>query len=483
MKRRRFIKRSATFGGLFFLRPHTLFSNTKSDASSWHIEQFQDKRLAHYSYAVVAGKEIVLIDPERDPQKYIHFAEQQQAKIVGVIETHPHADFTSSHLEIQRRLKAKVYTSNYSKTFYSSTPVRDGEIIALSNGVKLRAIHTPGHAPDHLAIVLHAEGTDKAVFSGDALLIGDVGRPDLRDYNNDVLNQRRRLAEQMYDTIHTKFNALADDVIVYPAHGAGSLCGKSIKDAPSSTIGIEKKSNPAFLQKDKPKFVDALLNDLPFVPKYFPFDVNANLHGLPDLAQSIAQIPRLELNYQPKADNLVIDSRPEDIFKSAYQPNAINLQRDGKFETWLGSIIGPDKRFYVSAENETALDELLLRIAKIGYETKVAGAYVYDKVNGDKWPSLNTAQFDPANGQYTIIDVRTDKEFKDEPVFANAIHIPLQELEQQINRIPTDKPIVVSCSSGYRSAAGSTIIKARLPQSEVFDLGKAVNQYKKDSHK
>lgn len=481
MKRRQFITGTAAIGGLAILKPGTLFG-AAADEKAWHIEQFQDKSLSHYSYAISVGKQIFLIDPERDPKKYTDYAKRINAKITSVIETHPHADFASSHLELQRSQGAKIYASSLSKATYPFIPLYDGQLINLNKSIKLRAIDTPGHAPDHVAIALHVNNKDIAVFSGDALLIGDVGRPDLRDYSNDIDAQRQRLAEKMYTTIHQKFNALADDVIVYPAHGAGSLCGKAIKDAPSSTIGEQKAENPAFQIKDKTAFVAALLNDLPFVPKYFPFDVGSNLKGFANLEQSIAKVPLLPETFKPATNEVLIDARPENLFKASYIDGAVNLQREGRFETWLGSIISPDTHFYVTAENTEALNDLIYRTSKIGYEGNLKGAFVYSGQADEKWTTFNTAQFNPAGNEYTIIDVRTDKEYKEQPLFKNAINIPLQDLEKELAKVPADKPVLVTCASGYRSAAGSSLIKKHLPQLNVYDLGKAVKQYKNIEH-
>jgi hydroxyacylglutathione hydrolase len=476
MKRRKFIN-VAGIGALTVLVSERVFSKNIKSPAKWHIEQFKDKGLAHYSYAVLANGKIIIIDPERNPQIYYDFAKQNNATIIGVIETHPHADFASSHLEIHKSLGATIYTSSLTKPAYPFTPFDDGDIIKLSDAVSLRSVFTPGHAPDHVAAVLQENGKDIAVFSGDSLLIGDVGRPDLRDYSNNVLAQRKRLAGLMYHTIHEKFAKLDDGVIVYPAHGAGSLCGKAMRDAPSSTIGYEKQNNYAFEPRSEDEFVKLLLSDLPFIPKYFPYDVGLNVQGVPDINAGTLGVNVLQKNYRPAANALIIDGRDAGLFKNSYLTGAINVQDSSKFETWLGSIVGPGIPFYLTAANENDVSVLINKTAKIGYETNIAGAFVYDELNGNKFTAFNTAAFNPDNDNYTIIDVRTEKEVKEDKIFKNAINIPLQDLNARISEIPTNKPILVNCASGYRSAAGSSIIKKYLPNQEVFDLGKAVTQY------
>ena len=482
MKRRKFIVDIAGLGALSLLSPGRVLGNT-NNVKGWHIEQFKDKGLAHFSYALLAGQKIILVDPERDPQQYYDFAKANNAEIVGVIETHPHADFTSSHMEIHRSRKAVIYASSLSKPSYPYNKFDEGSTIKLSDQVTIRSLYTPGHAPDHIAALFQVDGKDVAVFSGDALLIGDVGRPDLRDYAKDVQAQRKKLAGMMYHTLHEKFAKLADDVIVYPTHGAGSLCGKAIRDANSSTIGEEKRSNYGFQIKNEAEFIQTLLSDLPFIPKYFPYDVGLNVKGAPDFLQGVGNVKKLQKNFLPAAGSLVVDGRPAAVFKKSFIKNAINIQEGGKFETWLGSVIAPDQVFYLVAGTESSLAELTRKAAKIGYELNITGAFVYDDLNGEHFDQFNTSNFDPDKKEYTIIDVRSPKEVKEEVIFKDAINIPLQDLSSRISEIPTNKPILVNCASGYRSAAGSSLIKKYLPGQEVFDLGAAVTAYENNQAK
>jgi glyoxylase-like metal-dependent hydrolase (beta-lactamase superfamily II) len=211
---------------------------------------------------------------------------------------------------------ATIYASSLTRPAYPFQPFDDGQVVKLSDKVSLRSLYTPGHAPDHIAVVLQDSGKDIAVFSGDSLLIGDVGRPDLRDYSNNVLAQRKKLAAMMYHTIHEKFAKLDDDVIVYPAHGAGSLCGKAMRDVPSSTIWYEKAHNYAFESRSEDEFVQLLLNDLPFIPKYFPYDVALNIRGVSELKPEISAVKTLDKNYHPGNNELIIDGRSAAVFKN-----------------------------------------------------------------------------------------------------------------------------------------------------------------------
>src|SRR5688572_30460859 len=307
MKRRHFVGNLAGLGLATVGINFRLNGQNMVLSENYSIEQIEDKGLAHFSYAVMADKRIILIDPQRNPQVYYDFALANDARIVGVIETHPHADFVSSHLEIHRKLGVPIYSSSLTKSEYPLTSFDEGVVIKLSEKVSLRSLYTPGHAPDHIAVVLLENGQDMIVFSGDSLFLGDVGRPDLLDYSKESDKQRRHLAGLMYDTIHNKFAKLDDDVVVYPAHGAGSLCGKSIRKALSSTIGYERKTNYAFEERTKDDFVGLLLTDQPFIPKYFAYDVQLNHRGAAEVRESIDKIKALPRNYRPKSNAILID--------------------------------------------------------------------------------------------------------------------------------------------------------------------------------
>jgi hydroxyacylglutathione hydrolase len=449
------------------------------------IKQFEDKNLAHYSYAIVSNGEMALIDPARNPQPYYDFAKQHNAKITAVIETHPHADFVSSHLEIHNTTSATIYVSKLLGAEYEHQTFDEGDAIVLGN-ITLKAINTPGHSPDSISIVaLDEKGKENAVFTGDTLFIGDCGRPDLREHAGAITATRAALAKQMFDSLRNKLMTLPDEVLVYPAHGAGSLCGKGLSEQNTSTIGAEKISNWSLQNLSEQEFVNELLADQPFIPKYFPWDVGINKKGADAYATSILKVHQRETVTSEEFANslnpdiLIIDSRPQEQFKKAYLKNAINLMNDTKFETWLGSIVNPDEQFYLIAENDMVLNQLIERSAKIGYEQQIALAFVMDYGNTEMnlFDSDNLKDNEDA---FTIIDIRNQSEVKNNKIFTNAIHIPLHELRERTNEIPVHKPIVVHCAGGYRSAAGSSIIKSKLNgTTQVYDLSEAVKQFQK----
>ena len=241
-----------------------------------------------------------------------------------------------------------------------------GDILKLGNAV-LRAINTPGHSPDSITIVA-SENETTALFTGDTLFIGDVGRPDLREKAGNMQAKREELAEMMYDTMQNKYSDLPDDAIVYPAHGAGSLCGKGMSDASSSTLGDERKNNWAFQKQSKEEFMDTLLDGQPFIPSYFSYDVEVNKKGAPVLEPVLSEIPFAE---NAIADGLIIDTRSEEEFKKSHIEGSFNIQAvsdNAKFETWLGSIVEPNEKFTLVISNKDDRSKLLNRVSKIGYE-------------------------------------------------------------------------------------------------------------------
>jgi len=254
------------------------------------IEQFYDDNLAHASYVIISNGDAAVIDPARDPYPYLDFISKNEAQLKAIIETHPHADFVSSHLELHKKTNADIYVGKLVGVFYPHKGVEDGDEIILGS-IRLKFILTPGHSPDSISIIVYnKDNKPYALLSGDTLFVGDVGRPDLRESAGNISKKREELAGAMFDTVQTKLKTLNDDILVYPAHGAGSLCGKALSDARFSTIGREKTQNYAFQISDKTEFINSLLQDQPFIPAYFGYDVELNRIGAPDFYESINAI-------------------------------------------------------------------------------------------------------------------------------------------------------------------------------------------------
>ena len=440
------------------------------------IRQFEYKPLAHFSYALVSDGEMAIIDPERNTLQYYVLAKENEAKIVAVIETHPHADFVSSHLQIHKETDATIYNSEKLGAGYPHKPFDEGDSLKIGK-VTLRAINTPGHSPDSITIVA-AEGRETVLFTGDTLFIGDVGRPDLREKAGNMTAKRKELAEMMYDTIKNKYNDLPDEALVYPAHGAGSLCGKSLSSDNSSTLGNERLGNWAFKKQSKEEFIDTLLDGQPFIPSYFGFNVDINKAGAETLRTALATIP---FKMNASAKGLIVDTRAKEDFKRGHLYGSINIQatsEEDPFETWLGSIIEPGEKFHLVIENPVDMETAMNRIGKIGYEEQLQSVLTLDGQELARNKQLNLQDFEASPEKYTIIDVRNKSEVDDGKFFDSARSYPLNDLRKTANEIPTDKPVVVHCAGGYRSAAGSSILSTRLKDTTVYDLGEAVRQFK-----
>lgn len=448
------------------------------------IKQWEDANLAQFSYAILSDceKKIVLIDPARNPQQYVDYAKENNAEITGIIETHPHADFISSHLELSQLTGATIYTSSLIDAAYPHTAFDHGHIMELGK-IKLTALHTPGHSPDSISVLLEHDGKQKAVFTGDTLFIGDCGRPDLREGAGNLRGTRLELAKSMYYSLREKFMPLNDDVTLYPGHGAGTLCGKGLSKANSSTIGQEKQTNWSLQAMTEEEFVHALLSDQPFIPAYFPYDVDLNRKGAPSFKESIASV-KIGDTIKTEADVtrlnndiMIVDARPEKEYKQGHLPQSVNLMEGAKFETWLGSIIKPGEPFYLAGKSTEQLQTLIERAAAIGYEPQIKEAFVLEYATQSE-PVIDINAFKENLDDYTIVDVRNGSEVKEGKPFKNSISIPLPEVRNRVEEIPTDKPIVVHCAGGYRSAAGSSIIKSALDvKVKVFDLSEAIKEF------
>lgn len=442
------------------------------------IEQFFDKGLAHLSYVLISEGEAAIIDPARDASPYYQFINRSGAKIKFIIETHPHADFVSSHLEISKAKNGVILTSKLTGARYPHKTFDDGDEVMVGL-VKLRAINTPGHSPDSICVTVEVDQKVKAVFTGDTLFIGDVGRPDLRESVGNLQLKKHELAGMMYDSLRQKLMALPDATIVYPAHGAGSFCGKAMSQELSGTIGQQKMENYAMQPMAKEAFIDLLLEEQPFIPKYFPYNVEVNREGAEELSSSIKKVNRVTpLDYKPS--KIIIDTRTGSKFKTGHFHGAINIPNGGKFETWLGALISPVERFDLISDSELELDEIIKKSAKIGYEALIDKAVVMNS-----FPEINYADLDPDylkknEDRFTIVDVRDRTEIKSGKIFPHSIHIPLAELIERKMEVPVDKPIIVHCAGGYRSAIAYSIL-ATLRNSDIFDLGEAIKMFSNNS--
>ena len=444
------------------------------------IKRFYDSALAHASYAIVSDGKIALVDPSRDPQAYYDFAAEKKAVIVAVLETHPHADFVSSHLQIHQDTGADIRINELMGVSYPHIPFNDGDTMSLGS-VTIKALHTPGHSPDSNSyLLMNEQGEQSALFTGDFLFIGDIGRPDLREHAGNIQEAREDLARKMYQSIKNVLPNVADTVNIYQAHGAGTLCGKNLSDKPSDTLGNQRKTNWALQSMPEEEFVKTLLADQPFIPKYFTYDVEMNRKGADALEDTVARVPVVSGAEEVQPGVLIVDTRDEPEFKKGHLPHSINIQcgPSDKFETWLGSIVDPGEEFYVVAASEEQKNEAVRRAAKIGYESQIKGALVSDAYGSSGIKALDIDTFAANKDDYYIVDVRQLNEHEDDAIFADSLHIPLAELRERAGEIQTSKPVVIHCAGGYRSAVGASVLSAMRPDLTVYDLGVAVHGFK-----
>lgn len=435
-----------------------------------YFKQFYLGCLAHASYLIGSGDEAAVVDPQRDVEQYIDAAETQGLEIKYIIETHLHADFVSGHRELAARTGAEIVFGEKSDATFPHLAVRDGDELQVGK-VRFRIIATPGHTPESISIlIIDSEASEEPpkVLTGDALFIGDVGRPDLvgsKGYAAETM------AGMLFDSLHNKLLSLDDAVEVYPAHGAGSMCGRNISNKTSSTIGEQRRTNYALKPMSKDEFVKMMTTDLPDAPAYFPRDVEINRTG----AMALDELPR-PAALSPEAANrlaqqghLVLDVRTAAAFGNAHIPGAINIGLGGQFASWAGSLIAADAAIVLVADDAAGVDEAVTRLARVGIEQVKGhlggGMYAWDKV-GLATETISQMPVDELRGRIDehtdlqIVDVRRPVEYASGHV-PGAVNAPLAQLEKEAARFNPDKPTAVICASGYRSSSAASLFAKR----------------------
>lgn len=434
------------------------------------VHQYFDQYLAQYGYLIQSGKDAAVVDPARNVEPILDQLQREGLTLKAIIETHPHADFVSGHLELHQVTGAPIRISKLLGASYEHQTFDTGDRIPLGH-ITLEALNTPGHSPDSISILVRDEqNIPQVLFSGDTLFVGDVGRADLREKVGNIQAKREELAGMMYNTVQQILKPLPDHVQVYPAHGAGSLCGKALGTAPSTTIGAERINNPAFAEQTKAEFIRILTQGQPMIPMYFGFDVDTNRRGAPSMRQSLATLPTLE---KPPADLLVVDTRSVTAYNRGHVAGALHIAESGqRFETWLGTIVKPQEPFVVIVEDESRRIPVLERIASIGYEGQVQGVLVGTSGPTQSHP-LNLTDLRNNAANYTVLDVRQAYEFESDPLFSHAINIPLSELRERIAELPVNRPIAIHCAGGYRSMVAESLVSPKVSV-PVYDIGEDV---------
>ncbi len=444
-----------------------------------YFEQFYLACLSHASYMVGCGSVAAVIDPQRDIGIYLEEANKHAFKIEHVIETHLHADFVSGHRELAALTGAKIYVGTGSGATFPHVPVEDGDEIAFGSA-KLRFLETPGHTIESVSIVVtdfERSPEPWCVLTGDTLFIGDVGRPDLSPGLTP-----QQLAGMLFDSLHAKLLALPDSVLVYPAHGAGSLCGRQMSSERSSTIGQQRISNYALRAHDKETFVQLLTAELPERPGYFALDAEINRSGAVPVAELPPPPPLRpgELIEKQRAGAVVLDTRPTQQFGAAHIPGSIQIGLAGQYASWAGMILGLGLDILIVAEDDERVAESRLRLARVGIE-RVTG-YLADGIAGwireglpvERAPQISVDQLygllSESPKDLQVIDVRRPVEWQEGHVGGAALK-PLNKLSSMLEDLDSSVPLAVYCRSGYRSSIGASLLQRAGFQQVVNVIG------------
>ena len=441
------------------------------------IEQFFLGCLAHASYLITSDGIAAVIDPQRDVDLYIEFAKQHDLKIEHIIETHLHADFVSGHHELAERTGARIYLGADAHATFPHIAIKDGDTLQFGNA-GFNFLHTPGHTIEGVCAVLTdlaSPARPRAVFTGDTLFVGDVGRPDL---SGDHTPQE--LAAMLYRSLHEKLLKLPDDIEIFPAHGAGSLCGRQMGSERSSTIGKQRRTNYALLARSEEEFIHLLTDSLPPRPEYFGRDVELNRHG----ASSINDLPAPKPLSAPDVLGLqsegaiVLDTRPAMEFAVAHVPGSVHIALSGQYASWAARILGLDKHIVLVGEDADQLRESQLRLARVGIEH--VDAYLDGGITGwlkggyelDYIPQVSVQELaeleEKEKDHLAILDVREPGEVET-GAFENSIRIPLGQLVGRTSELDPGKLLIVHCKGGYRSSIASSILR-RAGLREIADL-------------
>ena len=414
------------------------------------FKQFYLGCLAHASYLIGAEGEAAVVDPRRDVDEYIAEADAHGLTIRYVIETHLHADFVSGHRELAERTGATIVIGREANAEFPHLAVSDGDRLQLGD-IALDILTTPGHAPESICILVNRE----KLLTGDTLFIGDVGRPDLAGGAGYTPEQ---MAGMLYDSLHEKLLKLDDAVEVYPTHGAGSLCGKNISKETWSTIGQQRRFNYALQPMPKEEFVRMVTADLGEAPRYFSHDVVTNRRG----ARALGDIPRparLTAEEVAEWDGIVLDVRAPDAFCAAHIPGSMSIGLGGQYASWAGSLIAPDTKIAIVADNERQIDEAVMRLARVGLEN-ARGALLFEEwsLPTSTTQQITVHELDAMRSRVQLIDVRRIGEYRD--VHAEgAKHFALHELEAKAERLDPSQATAVICASGYRSTIATSILE------------------------
>jgi hydroxyacylglutathione hydrolase len=430
----------------------------------FRIVQFTLGVLSHYSYVLVSGPDALAVDPGRDIDAYLDFAHKNGLTIKGVFLTHSHADFVAGHIELAHTVSCPIYTSATSGAHYEHKAMKEGDEIAVGEAL-VRIVETPGHTPDGLCgYVSSKQKPDQpaAIFTGDTLFVGSIGRPDLLEGKMTAAS----LASMAYDTWHDKLSKAGDDAVIFPAHGAGSLCGAHLRDEPFSTIGAEQASNPYFQHPGRNEFIAAVLEGLPEAPQYFAHNAAMNREGPPLVNWNVplpAEIGATQDLLDPDR-SYVVDIRNPADYATGHIPNSVNIALRGRFESWVGRMVPWGARLVLHGP-EPDLKEALRRLHRVGYTADVLTIDSYAKAS---LPNARVTLVQPrelyeqmqAGTAPVIVDVRLPEEWMGLRI-GTVVNLPLDHLAQLAGKLDPALPTMTVCNSAYRSSMGVGVLERR----------------------
>ena len=437
------------------------------------IEQIYTGCLAQGAYYLECDGEAAVIDPLREVEPYIQKADRNHAKIKYVFETHFHADFVSGHLDLSKKTGAPIVYGPTAKPNFDAIVAADGQEFKLGKAV-IKAIHTPGHTMESTCYLLTDEtGKQVGLFSGDTLFIGDVGRPDLAQKVVADLTQEK-LAAHLYDSLRNKVMPLADDIIVYPAHGAGSACGKNMSKETTDTLGHQKETNYALRAGlSKEDFIKEVLTGLMPPPKYFPLNVLMNIQGYDSIDEVLSRglhsmSPEAFETAATETGAIILDTREPQIFAKGFIPNSINIGVDGQFAPWVGALIPDIKHEILIVCEPGREEEVITRLSRVGYDHTIGflqGGFEEWKKSGKETDHITSITADELSEimkseKPNILDVRKNSEYKSEHIL-DAENTPLDFVNDSMAQIDKNKNYYVHCAGGYRSMIFTSILRAR----------------------
>lgn len=436
-----------------------------------NIEQIYTGCLAQGAYYIVSNGEAAIIDPLRETQPYIERLKKDGVILKYIFETHFHADFVSGHVDLSKKTNAPIVYGPTAKPEFEAIIAKDQQVFSIGN-IKIKVLHTPGHTMESSSYLLSDEtGEDVALFSGDTLFLGDVGRPDLAQKAANLTQEE--LAGLLYDSLYQKILPLDDDIIVYPAHGAGSACGKNMQKETLDTLGNQKKTNYALNQKDKESFVKAVTDGLLPPPAYFGMNVAMNKKGYESFDDVLSKglhalSPEKFEETAEQTGALLLDVRSNEDFAKGFVPQSVNIGLNGDFAPWVGALVVDVKQPILLIADKNQEEEAVTRLSRVGFDEVIGfleGGFEAWKNSGKEIDTVNrisAQQFEKeiSEKNATIIDVRKESEYNAEHV-DNAFNKPLAYINDWINTLDSNERFYLHCAGGYRSMMAASILQAR----------------------